>query len=84
MTVFIFGRCIGRCLHRQRDFEARAASHVVHGVNISAVKARGRAANRESEADADDIAFGTATLELLEQALWVAGRKTGPVIRDYQ
>jgi hypothetical protein len=77
-------RCTGLSLDGQRDLEPRAASEVDHGVNISAVKARSCTANRESEPDTDDVAFRAAALKFLEQALRVAGRKPGPVIRDHQ
>jgi hypothetical protein len=78
------GRRIDLKLERQGDFEARAASRIVHGVNIPAVKTSGGSTNRESKADADDIAFRTAPLELLEQVLRVAGRKARSVICDGQ
>src|SRR5580692_4664801 len=44
------------------------------------MEARGRAADGEPQADAYDIALGTAALKLLEQALGISGREAGTVI----
>src|SRR5580658_487805 len=77
-------RRVGVNRQGQRDFEASAPSRIVGRGNFSAVQPHGRAANRKTQAHADNIVVRAAPLESPEHTFRVAGRNTRSVIRHHE